>query len=183
MIMSEYITQNRKSILIILAVLVIWAVLKWALEWFMERNTIPWINNYKYKIKQYFFSYAENHFYTSLKKVLYYNYWYKYEVYPKVRLADIFEPEKGDKWYKKLWMRHVDFLIVDKDQAFKPILAIELDWNSHKEYRQYKSDKFKNEVFKDSNLPLVRFNNNVSDNWDIIKSNLIQYLWAPTKTN
>ena len=78
-------------------------------------------------------------------------------------------------------MRHVDFLIVDKDQDFKPILAIELDWDSHKEYRQYKSDKFKNEVFKDSNLPLIRFNNNISDNQEIIKSNIIQYLGNPTK--
>lgn len=179
--MLDLITQNWKFILLLLAVLVIWAILKWALEWFMDRATIPGINNYKYHIKQYFFSYAEKEFYTSLRKVLYNSYWFKYEVYPKVRLADIFEPEKWDSWYKKLWMRHVDFLIVDKDQAFKPILAIELDWNSHKQYRQYKSDKFKNEVFNSSNLPLIRFNNDMSSNEEVIKTNVSQYLWAPTK--
>ena len=73
-------------------------------------------------------------------------------------------------------MRHIDFLIVDSKQAFKPILAIELDWKYHKQYRQYKSDQFKNELFKDSNLPLIRFNNNVSDKQEIIKRNIIQYL-------
>lgn len=178
--MLDLITQNWKSILIIIVVLIIWAVLKWALEWFIESTTIPWINKYKYHIKQYFFSYAEKEFYTNLKKVLYNNYWFKYEVYPKVRLADIFEPEKWDKWYKKLRMRHVDFLIVDKDQAFKPMLAIELDWNSHKQYRQSKSDKFKNEVFEDSPLKLIRFNNS-TNNEEIIRMNIVQYLWTPTK--
>ena len=61
-------------------------------------------------------------------------------------------------------MRHVDFLVVDKDQAFKPMLAIELDGDSHKQYRQYKSDNFKNQVFKDNNLPLIRFNNSIPIN-------------------
>ena len=179
--MLDLITQNWKFILLLIVVLVIWAVLKWVFEWLMEWATIPWINKYKYHIKQYFFSYAEKEFYTSLKKALYNNYWFKYEVYPKVRLADIFEPERWNKWYKKLWMRHVDFLIVDKDQAFKPMLAIELDWNSHKQYRQYKSDKFKNEIFEDSPLKLIRFNNSTSNNEEIIRMNIVQYLWTPTK--
>ena len=173
--MTDFIIQNRKLLSIVFSIIVAAAILK-----YREGEWISIIKP-KYIVKKYFFTYSENHFYTSLKKVLYYNYWYKYEVYPKVRLADIFQPEKGDNWIKKLRMRHVDFLIVDKEQDFQPILAIELDWDSHKEYIQYKSDKFKNEVFKDSNLPLIRFNNNVSDNQEIIKSNIIQYLGTPTK--
>lgn len=181
--MNEFISQNRKLIVAFFVVLIIWAVIKWVIEWLTENVTIPWINNYKYKIKQYFFSYHEKDFYTNLKKALYYNYWFKYEVYPKVRLADIFEPTEWEKWEKRLWMRHIDFLIVDKDQYFTPKLAIELDCESHKKYNQYKSDKFKNGVFKDSNLPLLRFNNSISNNYDTIQQNIIQYLWAPTKTN
>ena len=181
--MLDIITQNRKLILILIIVLIVWAVLKWLFEWLFEWTTIPWINNYKYHIKQYFFSYAEKEFYTNLKKILYNSYWFKYEIYPKVRLADIFEPEKWEKWLKKLWMRHVDFLIVDREQAFKPMLAIELDGDSHKQYRQYKSDNFKDQVFKDSNLPLIRFNNSTSNNEQIIKINITQYLWNSTKEN
>lgn len=179
--MTELLAQNRKFILIIVVVLIVFAVIKWALEWFLEDRNIPWINNYKYRVKQYFFSYHEKDFYTNLKKVLYYNYWFKYEVYPKVRLADIFEPVEGEKWEKRLWMRHVDFLIADKDQYFTPKLAIELDWDSHKWSRQHKSDNFKNSVFKDSNLPYVRFNNSISNDYETIQKNIIQYLWAPTK--
>ena len=170
--MTNYIIQNRKLLAILLTIIIAATILR-----YREGKWIPIIKP-KYIVKKFFFSYSENHFYTSLKKVLYYNYWYKYEVYPKVRLADIFQPEKWDKWWKRLAPRHVDFLIVNKEQDFQPILAIELDWNSHKEYRQYKSDKFKDEVFKNSNppLPLIRFNNNDSDNQEIIKSKIIQYL-------
>lgn len=185
--MLDIITQNRKLILILIIVLIAWTILKRLFEWPIDWTItiIPWINNYKYKyrIKQYFFSYAEKEFYTNLKKILYNNYWFKYEIFPKVRLADIFEPEKWDKWWKRLAPRHVDFLIVDKDQAFKPMLAIELDGDSHKQYRQYKSDNFKNQVFKDNNLPLIRFNNSTSNNEQIIKINITQYLWNSTKEN
>ena len=180
--MLDLITQNWKFMLILIVVLIVWALLKWVFEWLMDRGAIPWIN-YKYPVKPYFFSYAEKNFYTNLKKVLYNNYWFKYEIYPKVRLADIFEPEKWGKWWKRLAPRHVDFLIVDKDQDFKPMLAIELDGDSHKQYRQYKSDKFKNEVFGNSELHLRRFDNSTSNNEEIIRMNITQYLWTPTKQN
>ena len=182
--MLDLITQNWKLILLLFVVLIIWAVLKWVLEWVRDGTvfTIPWVNP-KYVIKPYFFSIAEKEFYTSLRKVLYYNYWFKYEVYPKVRLADVLKSEQWDKWWKRLAPRHIDFLIVNKEQNFKPMLAIELDWDSHKQYRQYKSDKFKNEVFDNSELPLRRFNNSTSNNEEIIRMNITQYLWTPTKQN
>ena len=179
--MLDFITQNWKFILPIVAILIIFIMLKFRDE---SDISIPLVNPiHKYVIKPYFFSIAEKEFYTNLKKVLYYSYWFKYEVYPKVRLADIFKPEKGEKWVKRLWSKHVDFLITDKDQAFKPMLAIELDWDSHKQYRQIKSDKFKNEVFNNSPLPLIRFKNNMSSNEEVIRSNIVQYLWTPNKQN
>lgn len=131
----------------------------------------------RYITKQYFFSYSEKEFYMNLKKILFENYGDKYEIFPKVRLADIFEPKREGQWYKKIWMRHVDFLITDSKQSYKPVLAIELDWEYHKQYRQYKSDQFKNEVFKECNLPLIRFNNSTSSKVDIIRMNVTQYLW------
>lgn len=179
--MIDLITQNRKFILI-LVVLIVLAILKWVLEWNGAGISIPWVNP-KYVIKPYFFSIAEKEFYTSLRKVLYYDYWFKYEVYPKVRLADILKPEEWDKWWKRLAPRHVDFLIVDKEQDFKPMLVIELDWDSHKQYRQYKSDKFKNEALKNATIPLTRFKNNISNNEEIIRMNIAQYLWTTTKQN
>ena len=179
--MIDLITQNRKFILI-LVVLIVLAILKRVLEWNGACISIPWVNP-KYVIKPYFFSIAEKEFYKSLKKILSYNYWSKYEVYPKVRLADILKSEKWDKWWKRLAYRHIDFLIVDSEQDFKPMLAIELDWDSHRQYRQIKSDKFKDEALKNSNLPLRRFNNSISNNEEIIRMNIAQYLWTPTEQN
>ena len=141
----------------------------------------PWKLAPDYQLKQYFFSYAEKEFYTNLKKVLIASYGERYIIFPKVRLADIFEPTKEGQWYKKLWMRHVDFLITDSTKAFKPMLAIELDWEYHKQYKQYKSDQFKNEVFKECSLPLIRFKNSTANSPEVIRMNIAQYLWTPVK--
>ncbi len=170
----EPIIQNWEWVLFILAIFIVRLALK-------RRFVGTGSANYKYRIRPYFFSYVENRFYVTLKKVLYYNYWYQYEIYPKVRLADVFEPVDWKSWFKRLWMRHVDFLIVDRNQAFRPVLAIELDWYSHQQYEQHQSDVFKNTVFKESNLPLLRFDNGAYDNRELIKKDLIQYLWNPTK--
>ena len=145
-----------------------------------ESTGEDWLD-YPYKVKPYFFSIAEKEFYVNLKKVLIASYGERYIIFPKVRLADIFEPTKEGQWYKKLRMRHVDFLITDSTQAFKPMLAIELDWEYHKQYKQYKSDQFKNEVFKECSLPLIRFTNSTANNSEIIRMNIAQYLWAPVK--
>ena len=45
-----------------------------------------------YKRKQYFFSYHELELYKLLNVLLKSQYWEKYDIFPKVRLADIFEP-------------------------------------------------------------------------------------------
>ena len=135
--------------------------------------------SWAYHAKLFFFSCNEKDFYWTLKKVVYDSYIFKYEIYPKVRLADIFETNHWKTWLKKIRMRHVDFLIVDKEQAFKPVLAIELNGPSHRDYWQHKSDIFKQSVFDEAKLPLIKFNNSISHDYNIIKNNLIQYLWTP----
>ena len=179
--LADFITQNWQLILTFMSVLLVWILFRLIFKWFIDGITIPWINDYKYWIKKYFFSYNEVEFYTSLKKVLNDNYWLKYEVYPKVRLSDILGPEKWDNWYKRLSTRHIDFVIVDKDQIFKPMLAIELSKEFHKQYGKYQSDSFKNRVLKKSKLPVIRFNDSSSTNEETIGMNLIRYLWDPIK--
>ena len=44
-----------------------------------------------YQKKQYFFSYSEYQFFLILQKILQKNYNWKYIIFPKVRVADIFE--------------------------------------------------------------------------------------------
>lgn len=82
-------------------------------------------------------------------------------VFAKVRLADIFHPEKelkGGDWRRaqnKLDRKHVDFLLCRVDNL-APVVVIELDDSSHKRERAQKNDAFKDELFAVSNVALIR---------------------------
>lgn len=143
---------------------------------FWKKN---WWNSYKwYKLKEYFFSYHENIFYKNLKEILDNKRWNKYDVFPKVRLADIMDTTDWKKWITKIWSKHIDFLIVDKTKASKMILAIELNGPSHWSWRksQIKSDEFKNNVFEGIWLPLHIFYNKQAWNKNEIFEWIKEYL-------
>lgn len=97
---------------------------------------------------------AEKLFYQTLTKAVD----GKYLIFPKVRLGDIVNVEKGvDDWFShwgKIKSRHVDFLICDKEQRFRCV--IELDDCSHNTPKQKKNDKFLNEVLAVSDIRLIR---------------------------
>ena len=122
-----------------------------------------------YKRKQYFFSYHELELYKLLNVLLKSQYWEKYDIFPKVRLADIFEPTDWKRGLSKIVSKHVDFLIVDCQNHADPVLAIELNGESHNSYVQAKSDDFKNKLFNEKWLKLITINNNEVQNHERIK--------------
>ena len=124
---------------------------------------------FPYKRKPYFFTYHELELYKLLNTLLKSQYWEKYDIFPKVRLADIFEPTNWKKWISKIWSKHIDFLIVDCQNHADPVLAIELNWESHNSYVQAKSDDFKNKLFNEKGPRLITINNNEVQNHEIIK--------------
>ncbi len=126
-----------------------------------------------YKRKQYFFSYHELELYKLLCTILQSQYWEQYDIFPKVRLADIFEPTNWKKWISKIWSKHVDFLIVDCQNHADPILAIELNWESHNSYIQARSDNFKNKLFNEKWPKLITINNNEVQNYERIMEIII----------
>lgn len=129
-----------------------------------------------YKRRQYFFSYHELELYKLLSGLLQSQYWEKYDVFPKVRLADIFETTNWKKWISKIRSKHVDFLIVNCQNHADPILAIELNWESHSSYVQAKSDEFKNRLFRENWLKLITIYNNEVQNHEKIKEIIISSL-------
>ena len=122
-----------------------------------------------YKRKQYFFSYHELELYKLLNILLKSQYWEKYDIFPKVRLADIFEPTDWKKGLSKIVSKHVDFLIIDRQNHAEPVLAIELNGESHNSYIQAKSDNFKNKLFNEKWPKLITINNNEVQNHERIK--------------
>ncbi|GAA0179061.1 DUF2726 domain-containing protein [Clostridium sediminicola] len=94
----------------------------------------------------------------------------------KVGLSDIFFVKSKDlsekaTYFNKIAKKHVDFLLCRRDNL-KPICGIELDDSSHGRKDRIERDKFVNEVFKVSNLPLIRFANRKAYQLNEIKEKL-----------
>jgi len=85
----------------------------------------------------------------------------------KVRLAD-FVKHNEYKDFSRISQKHIDFLISDNKWNIK--LLIELDWYSHNYKKTQISDEFKNELFNNLKIPLVRFKNHA--NFDFRKIDL-----------
>lgn len=74
----------------------------------------------------------------------------------KPRLADIFQHERQDMAaFNRISSRHVDFLICRNDD-WTPMLAIELDDDSHERADRKKRDMFVNNLFASTGIPLLR---------------------------
>lgn len=74
---------------------------------------------------------------------------------PKVGLKDLFKVTNKSNYmaaFSKISQKHIDFLICDND--LHPCAAIELDDNSHKGREE--NDNFKNELFQNSPIKLIR---------------------------
>ncbi len=79
----------------------------------------------------------------------------KWKVCPKVGLKELFEitsKENYMNYFGRISQKHIDFLICN--EKLQPVYAIELDDNSHKGREE--SDRFKDEIFKLSSIPLIR---------------------------
>lgn len=96
-------------------------------------------------------------FYKILKEICDEKEWL---ICPKITLKELFNVtlSKYDKEYRpylsKIDKKHIDFTICNKD--LYPIYAIELDDNSHKDQDRIKSDNFKNKIFENSKIKLIR---------------------------
>jgi hypothetical protein len=113
-----------------------------------EKSKLP------YNRKDYFFTIAERQFFEVLNNVLK----NEYLLLSKVRVADLFYFSKHQKnkqsFLNKIQSKHVDFVLCEKNN-FKPLLAIELDDSSHSRPDRVKRDDFIDQVFKDSNFPIL----------------------------
>lgn len=117
-----------------------------------------------YKAKKYFFSKSEQEFFEILIEKIDPK---KYQIFPKVRLADFMEVtvygREYYKWFNKIKSKHVDFMIWDlekKEIAF----VIELDGSSHNKMKVIKRDDFINELYERVGIKIERIK--VGDNFE-----------------
>ena len=83
-----------------------------------------------------------------------------YDIYPQVPLSAIFQPIK--QWHNRGELsklnKRIDFVLFDKSSQ-TPKLAIELDGDSHLNYKSFNRDEFVEAIFQKFNIPLIRFSN------------------------
>jgi very-short-patch-repair endonuclease len=107
-----------------------------------------------YQTKNRVMNNSEQALYINLQKTL----GDSFIVLSKIRIEDFVEVkqaglDKNERWGKrnKIKSRHVDFLICDINTT-KPLLAIELDGASHRNYGRVERDNFVNNLYKDIGL-------------------------------
>lgn len=111
--------------------------------------------NYLYQSRKYLCTKNELQFYRALKIAL-----PNYAIIPKVRLADILEPDNENndwtsrqKHLNQIIRKHVDFLICDPHNL-RILYAIELDDRTHQ--RRKERDEFIENAFQSAQITLHR---------------------------
>jgi hypothetical protein len=118
------------------------------------------------------FSSTELAFYEALKQAS-----PNYLIAPKVRLWDVFEVSSRDPLANKIRSKHVDFVLCDSQGHF--VMAIELDDRSHRREDRQRRDEFVNDLFKQAQLPLLRFETQRHYSAQQIAQVLAQHLSSP----
>lgn len=110
-----------------------------------------------YRRKQKWLSYQEHQFYKLLRKLITDD---NLQIFTNARMIDIVYlanyPKNRWKFKNLLLVRHIDFIVCDMPTQ-KVLLGIELDDSSHQKYDRRESDRFKDSVFQQVGLPLLRF--------------------------
>ena len=81
---------------------------------------------------------------------------FDYHIFPNMRLADIVDAINGYGFYKrrnKILPRHIDFVICDS--FFKPVVAVELNGNSHNRQDRMEMDEEKKKILEEAQIPLI----------------------------
>jgi hypothetical protein len=108
--------------------------------------------NFPYRLREPFLASTEQALFRLLNQLM----GERYFICPKVSLNDIFyivRPNENVHFFSKLFRKHVDFLLCDR-QTLAPVFGVELARPISKgEARE--ADKFLDELFNDAGLPLV----------------------------
>lgn len=170
---------------------IIWIFVSLAILKFMLDRRLSWRHEKieKYIKKKYFFSIKEKEFFILLSNIITKNYPEKYIIFPKVRILDFLDINKGldrsnyYRYLRKVSQKHVDFSIFDS-WSYSPALVIELNWASHYNYETWKRDVFVKEVFDSINIPFVTFkNDDILDNFEFIEKTINNFLSETKQEN
>ncbi len=146
-----------------------------AAKFFSEKFTLGLAFKNVYYKKQYLLTKREQEFFQILQRIVQ----DKYLVFPQIHLDSLLEVKKSEKNQRTFWnkinRKSVDFVICDK-QYLKPLLAIELDDNSHYRWQRQDRDQFVNKTLESVGLKYLRIRAAYSYNFEELKSQILQGL-------
>jgi len=126
-------------------------------------------NKYAYTAKSLLMSRTEADFFLKLESAVN----ERYYVFPQVHLSAILDHRvKGQDWsyaFKHINSKSVDYVLCDKE-SLEPAYAIELDDYTHNRKDRIERDVEVERMFKQAQLPLVRFNSANISNEGIIQA-------------
>lgn len=109
---------------------------------------------YPYAARHFLLSKAERSFYGVLCSVCH----GRFDVFAKVRLADLLFVERGAErrqhHQNRIQMKHVDFVLCDPE-AVRPLLVIELDDASHERAARQERDEFVDRALMAAGVPIL----------------------------
>jgi very-short-patch-repair endonuclease len=130
---------------------------------------------YKYKRRNFLITRAEHELYDVLVAA----FGEKYYIFPQIHLPSLVDHKiVGQNWYgafRHIDEKSVDFVICDK-QYIKPLLAIELDDQTHETEKIRMRDIEVEAILSNAGLPLLRIKNHEHFNKDEIIQNLTNSL-------
>ncbi|MCC7160616.1 DUF2726 domain-containing protein [Candidatus Nomurabacteria bacterium] len=147
----ELFAYMDKLLIFTSAILIIGFVFEFLRKKSFKQETVNFVKRGGYKKKDCVMDKREMAFFHELERQLPQGYY----IFPKMRIIDMIDATQGQglRYRKnKIMPKHVDFLICNS--YFNPVLAIELNGNSHYRQDRADSDELKTKVFQVANLPL-----------------------------
>lgn len=152
-------------------------LLKLVVSNFSTKRKVFKDNVYSYTAKRLMMTRTESEFFSKLDRAVH----DRYYVFPQVHLSALLDHKvKGQDWrfaFRHINGKSVDFVLCDRE-TLQLAYAIELDDITHEQSDRRKRDIEVERIFKEANLPLVRFKNK-----DVSETEIIQALSNARKLN
>ena len=127
---------------------------------------------FRYLPKKFLMNHNEFMFYKKLDEAL----GSQYKIIPQVHLDELAQPKRSS-WrifsFRHINQKSVDFALCDK-KTFAPVIAIELDGDSHLEKAIQERDIEVGRILQEVDMPLVRFSIKENNGSDEIKKRILE---------
>lgn len=160
---------------LVIFILIIVIIVKFILNIFKKTDVLEPQFKHAYLKKEYLLTKTEVQFFRLLEQIVKDQYY----LFPQIHLASLLQVKSDERnrigYFNRIIRKSVDFVICDKEYL-KPLLAIELDDESHYRSDRQERDQFVNQALNSVGLKSLRIRVASSYNFEELKSQVLQSL-------